>query len=532
MPNDFVELSDLGKTDVLGGGPGTSTANANTGDLRRKFNFGDRVSELAIAQDPFFRFVSKASKKPTDDPTFKYTERRGSWHKRYAYVVAFDSAGSIEVHDSELDDSSIGGAVAAGGEVALYMATDYESKGNIQNVYGQSGNKVTVGGAGTRPTFFLPGQLIKVPVMNATTGTDVDGYHVVKITSVQQADLTGNMGVDNDNAECVKVTGKVVKKDAAGNELASFALNGSANTGFNTGSTNGSNESYDRDIATQLEKIRTYVIGTAHDEGSGYPQTWMDQPFSTQYGITQIWKTSCAMTNTARATSLKYDSNEWARIWKEKLIEHKYDIETALLFGSQNEDYNTTQGAIDYVLNYGNKFTLNTATKTSDDFLDDMSNYLDPRYNNASATVFFVSTAVYNWMHKLGGYFLNNANLGRVQNAAGDEYVGGSVYSSDIAIMGKKKVFGVDITTFSTPYGDMNVARNIHLDGTNIQMLGVDMKHCAYRPLVGNGVNRDTSVYVGVQTLENSGVDRRVDLILTEAGMEWSMPEAHAVWTV
>ena len=53
---------------------------------------------------------------------------------------------------------------------------------------------------------------------------------------------------------------------------------------------------------------------------------------------------------------------------------------------------------------------------------------------------------------------------------------------------------------------------------------------CAYRPLVGNGLNRDTAVYVGVQTLENSGVDRRVDLIQTEAGMEWRMPEAHAVW--
>ena len=95
---------------------------------------------------------------------------------------------------------------------------------------------------------------------------------------------------------------------------------------------------------------------------------------------------------------------------------------------------------------------------------------------------------------------------------------------------GKKKVAGVDITTFSTPYGDMNVARNIHLDGTDIKILGINLKNCAYRPLVGNGLNRDTSVYVGVQTLENSGVDRRVDLILTEAGMEWSMPESHAIW--
>ena len=65
----------------------------DTGDLRRKFNFGDRVSELALAQDPFFRFVSKVSKKPTDDPRFKFTERRGSWSKRYAYPVAYSHDG-------------------------------------------------------------------------------------------------------------------------------------------------------------------------------------------------------------------------------------------------------------------------------------------------------------------------------------------------------------------------------------------------------------------------------------------------------
>ena len=56
------------------------------------------------------------------------------------------------------------------------------------------------------------------------------------------------------------------------------------------------------------------------------------------------------------------------------------------------------------------------------------------------------------------------------------------------------------------------------------------MNYVKYRPLVGNGINRDTAIYVGVQTLENSGIDKRVDMILTEAGFEWKMPEAHAVW--
>ena len=224
-----------------------------------------------------------------------------------------------------------------------------------------------------------------------------------------------------------------------------------------------------------------------------------------------------AMTNTARATVLKYDKNEWARTWKEKLVEHKFDIEQSMLFGQQNETYLTTQGAVDYISQYGNLFDLNIATKTADDFLDDMSAYLDPRYNSSNATVYFVSTSVYNWMHKLGGYFKNNLEISTNMRA-------------DFAMSGKKKVAGIDITTFSTPYGDMNVARNIHLDGTDVKMLGINMKYCNYRPLVGNGINRDTSVYVGVQTLENSGIDRRVDLILTEAGMEWSCPETHAVW--
>jgi hypothetical protein len=153
-----------------------------------------------------------------------------------------------------------------------------------------------------------------------------------------------------------------------------------------------------------------------------------------------------------------------------------------------------------------------------------MSNYLDPRYNNGNATVFFVNTEVYNWLHKLSGYFSNNVQK------VGD---GTNVYGrADMVMMGKSKKFGLDISTISTPYGDMNVTRNIHLDGgqAGAKMVAVNMKHVAYRPLVGNGSNRDTSIFVGVQSLENTGVDRRIDLIQTEAGLECLMPEAHAVW--
>tara|TARA_R110002020_G_scaffold8895_9_gene35733 strand:- start:762 stop:2306 length:1545 start_codon:yes stop_codon:yes gene_type:complete len=495
---------------------GESSVQRNTGALRRKYNFGDMLSELALAQDPFFRFVSMVSKKPTDDPQFKFTEKRSSYTKRYAYLSDFSSA-AISVPAT---DPSTTGTTSAGDVYTFSYFCDYNSNGNLQNVFGQT---VTLaeGSEGTQPQFFIPGQIIKIPhgstAANADAGT-TSGYTLWKINSVDLDTLpvsasAAATGVNKAvvNATCVKGSGSAV-----------FFMNAVSSNSDTTDAAAGlgHNSTLASSAKSQefLEPFKSYVVGTAFGAGTGYPETWQDQPYTTGHGMTQIWKTSCVMNNTDRATALKYEANEWARIWKEKLIEHKWDIEQALLFGSQSETYGTTEGAVNFISTYGNAFSLSLATKTQDSFLDDLSAMLDPRYNNAASTVFFCSTAVYNWLHKLGGYFQNNIEVS-------------PNYRADFSISGKKKVFGIDITTISTIYGDMNVARNVHLDGTNIKMMGINMKYCAYRPLVGNGLNRDTGVYVGVQTLENSGVDRRVDQILTEAGMEWCCPETHALWT-
>ena len=216
----MADLFHLESTvDVAAGSSGSRAGRGlDTGTLRRKYNFGDRVSELSIAQDPFFRFVSKLSKKATDDPEFKFTERRPSFHKRYAYIVAHDDNGTVEPHDSEIERSdSTAVASAVGHEIGLYMASDYKSSGNLASVYGQTGDNVQIGGTGTRPEFFMPGQLVKVPIMSATTGTTLSGYHVIKVTSVVTSDLTGNGGVDDDNMECKLVKGNIVKFESGAN---------------------------------------------------------------------------------------------------------------------------------------------------------------------------------------------------------------------------------------------------------------------------------------------------------------------------
>jgi len=493
------------------GGP-----SAATGALRRKYNFGDMVSELALAQDPFFRFISMVSKKPTDDPTFKFTEKRSSYTKRYAYVADY-SASAIAVPATDVSSASPN--PAAGDVYSFGFFTDYNSNGNQGNIYGQT-HTYQEGVEGTQPQFFIPGQIIKIPVGPAgaanNLASELSDYTLWKVNSVdldtQGVNSTSSATVNKAivNATCVKApaTSNFMQATTTG----STAVDGQAGLGYESTPTGKAASQED------LEAFKCYVVGTAFGAGTGYPETWADQPYITASGQTQIFKTSCVMNNTDRATVLKYEGNEWARIWKEKLIEHKWDIENALLFGSQSSTYGTTEGAVNFISTYGNAFSLDIASKTQDSFLDDLSAMLDPRYNNASSTIFFCSTAVYNWLHKLSGYFANNIEIS-------------PNYRADFSMSGKKKVFGIDVTTISTIYGDMNVARNVHLDGTSVKMLGINMKYCAYRPLVGNGINRDTGVYVGVQTLENSGVDRRVDQILTEAGMEWCCPETHAIWS-
>jgi len=490
---DYFNLSNLGVADS-----GFDGSSLSTGDIRRKYNFGDRVSELAIAQDPFFRLLSKAAKQSTDDPSFKFATKRGSWHKRYAYVVATSPDNVTYTATGAIDADAVP-------TYYLKMATDYKSSGNIQNVYGQVTNEIKVGDNGTAPEFYLPGQVIKINLCDTTAGTAQTDYCLFKVETV------ADHAYDAAASDHTDVDGKI---------LGGKFIRTSAKTLMTTVAGDLSFDSVYTSSSEALEAKRSYVVGSGFEEGSGYPETWKDQPYSNDYGQTQIWKTSMAMTNTARATSLKYDSSEWARVWKEKLIEHKWDIEQSILFGSQasSGDVKYTQGAVDWVLNNGNIFSgFSTTSYTADSFLDDLSAWLDPRYNPSQANVFFCDTATWNWLHKLGGYFKNNLEIS-------------TNFRADMALSGKKKVFGVDMSTITTPYGDMNVVRNIHLDGSEIAILGVNMKYVKFRPLVGNGVNRDTSVYVGVQTLENSGIDRRVDLILTEAGMQWEMPECHAIW--
>ena len=148
--------------------------------------------------------------------------------------------------------------------------------------------------------------------------------------------------------------------------------------------------------------------------------------------------------------------------------------------------------------------------------MDYMETMFAPESGNSGDKLVLTSRKILSWMNKLGtSSFLENS-------------IGGvSQYSLDVANVPGQ--FGHEVTKVKTIFGNLHFVQEplLRNQWENKAIL-VDLKNVAYRPLVGNGKNRDTHIMTNVQ---DNDVDGRKDMILTEAGLEISLPETHGVMT-
>ena len=279
------------------------------------------------------------------------------------------------------------------------------------------------------------------------------------------------------------------------------------------------------------------VIGTAYAEGSGAPDVW-SQELDDDYGYTQIFKTAAEMSNTARATVYRGYSDEWQRIWNLKLREHKIDIERAMLFGQRASSGGVyyTEGIVGHIMANGQGQTVEDAEQlvytegaaylktvaagslTYDVLLRDLEVIFDPARGGNSSKLALASLPVISLFNKLG----DGAGF------IGDSIPGSSTQSSRYNFAASQGTFGHKIMKVETVHGDLSLVREpLFRRMSGEFMCMIDLDHVSYRPLVGNGVNRDTSITTNVQQADE---DLRKDLILTEAGLEVSLPETHALF--
>ncbi len=282
------------------------------------------------------------------------------------------------------------------------------------------------------------------------------------------------------------------------------------------------------------DNTKCTVIGTAFEEGSGAPDVW-SQKLDHDYGYTQIFKTACEMSNTARATVYRGYADEWQRIWNLKLREHKIDIERAMLYGMRGSanSINYTDGIAGHIIANSqsqanvdgsqvsyteDKAYLKSVTAAEwsyDDLLSDLEVIFDPARGGSQAKLALASLPVISHFNKLSGFM--DSSMAVASDAASIAYNFEKSQGS----------FGHRIMKVETVHGDLSLVKEPLFRGQAAGfMCMVDLDHVSYRPLVGNGVNRDTSIQTNVQAADE---DLRKDMILTEAGLEVSLPETHAL---
>ena len=449
---------------------GNTAQGVSIDDTRRKFNFGERVAELAPQQSPFFVYLSKVAKKATNDPVFKFLEQRHQWQRRnFVVTEAFDPAAE-----------AVSEVMAAG--VDLHIGQYVDSYG-----------KVTTG---TNPVnAVVPGCVIAVANDDGT---------VRRFKVLETATVTNNAG------------------SAAGN--GAF---------INHDTTNGHTEITGESLIPLVDAVpsgdawavgnKGQIIGSAWMEGTESPVGWEDKLFDRE-GYCQIFKTGMNIfSGTALATEYRDIANEFQRIWQDKLMEHKMDIEQAMLFGAGAADtatdatssgpVRTSHGIVPYTETYGKVYNMSYASSGYDAFLDAMEDFFAPESGNSGNKLVLASRKVITYLNKLGnGSFLNNS-------------VGSSQYKLDVQTI--PGAFGHTVTMVNTIFGNLHFVAEPLLRGPwENYCVAVDMKNVAYRPLVGNGVSRDTFIETNIQ---DNGVDGRQDQIITESGLEISVPETHAI---
>jgi len=406
-------------------------------DLRRIHNFGDRVAELAPDESPFFVYLNKVAKVPTNDPVFRFLENR-----------------------SKIDWTSRTVEAAKGGS-----------------------------GTSNQVSWLVKGMVFAVETNDSGAPSQVN-FRVESVTN---------------NTNDTTISARAIAE---------------------TGSTNVTDHDH---IADEDE---CQVIGTSFAEGSGSPDVWSSQ-LDDDFGYTQIFKTSAEMTNTAIATNYRGYANEWNRIWNLKLREHKVDIERAMLFSmrARSNSVQYSEGLVGHILSTatavasgsadyssGKAYLFNQASGslTYDSILSDFETIFDPARGGNSSKLALASRPVLTFFNKIGGFVDNTMELGGEQryNWAAKE---------------RKGSFGHSIMQINTIHGDLSmVAEPLFRGIASGYMALVDLDQVAYRPLVGNGQNRDTHIITNVQQADE---DLRKDMIITEAGLEITIPETHALYS-
>lgn len=247
-----------------------------------------------------------------------------------------------------------------------------------------------------------------------------------------------------------------------------------------------------------------FVVGNALAEGASAPSSLYVDP-TKLYNYTQIFRSPLKLTNTAKATHLR-TGKPYAEMKLDALDRHTIDMERAYIFGARKEDTSgseprrATGGIISFLST--NVTTISDGNLTYSAFMQ----FLEGLFaKGAGEKLCFC-----------GNRFLLTLNL--MAEARGE-----------FSLTAGASVYGIKITEWTTPFGTVYIKNHpLFNEITPHTKMGlfIEPRHIIYRPLSGNGVDRDTKFLTNRQTPD---ADQTLDEFLTEAGLEVQHESYHGV---
>jgi hypothetical protein len=254
------------------------------------------------------------------------------------------------------------------------------------------------------------------------------------------------------------------------------------------------------------------AIGNINPEGGSTPPPLAKDP--TKFSnYTQIFRTSLAMTRTAKKTRLR-TGNQYQKAKKEALEMHSIDMELAFLHGVATENIGangkverTTGGLLPWI-------KANAATNISDFVTADSG--FDVAYTGTSW-----ATSGESWMNEMlerifrygSGEKLALCGSGALLGINKLALAGGTVQLQPGA-----KTYGMDVRTWITPFGTLHLktAPLFSFEATTRNSMVIfEPKNLIYRPL------DDTNF---LPNRQENGTDGTLDEYLTECGLEMHHP--------
>ena len=220
---------------------------------------------------------------------------------------------------------------------------------------------------------------------------------------------------------------------------------------------------------------------------------------------TQILRRSWELTGTAIASENETTPHDWDYQAAKIGIEHKRDIERTLLFGVPSKTVATNGQALRTTGGLFNWIKTNQ--------MDAGGGFSEEELNAFARQVF--------------RYGAKRKVLMGSPLATG---VLNTFPMSKVRISQSEKRYGINVTTFVSPFGELGLVTNWELEGARYGgvLVAYDPANVRYRFLSNSKANRDSHVNTEIQAPDQ---DSRRDEWLTEAGLEVNLEKTHGIVT-